>query len=439
MARASYPTLLSLDDFAKVIGIAPPHFNGAASAATGDNPFPVVGCGDIWFQHQWQSHDRVSREEIALAIMNAEEDIANVLGFWPAPKYIEEVHMFPRHHRRDVFDSGLNVRGMRKSIRLKYGKMIQQGQRNVDFIGEATVAAVTLEYLDLDLDGYDETARITLPTAYTEACEIKVYFDGYDTPEWEIRPPRSIEIVGPNVIITFWSWQLIDPDLWEAFPTAASPEALNLLDAIYVDTVDVYREFPDTTVASSRFYWEPEVRNLIPALCTVCGGAGCPTCSLTYQDGCLYVRDVDEGLAVPVPADYDDDEGSWLEQTWLVCREPDQVKVWYYAGDINPLYLQHTTPSSGKRRRCDMLSNYYAEAIAYLATARLEKNFCSCKQVTAKVEYLRTNLIETVPNGPTFIINDDDLGNPFGTRMGEVLAWRRLGRLVKRRAQVAVI
>ena len=74
-----------------------------------------------------------------------------------------------------------------------------------------------------------------------------------------------------------------------------------------------------------------------------------------------------------------------------------------------------------------------------MATARLDRNFCSCKQVTAKVTYLRQNLVEAVPDGPTFLLDDDVLGNPFGTRMGEVLAWRRLGRNVKRRAQVALI
>ena len=439
MARASYPTLLALDRFATLLGISPPHFNGAVSAVADDNPFPVYGCGDVWMQHQWQSHERVSREEIAEAIMNAEEDIANVLGFWPAPMFIEEVHQFPQHHRPDVFDSGLDVRGMRKSVNLKYGKLIQQGRRNVDFIGEATVVWLDLVYSDPDLDGYDEIATITLPTDLTEACEIKTYFDGYDTPEWEIRPPRSIEIVGPNVVITFWSWQLIDPDLWEAFPTGTGPEPLNLLGAIYVDAVDVYREFADTTEPTARFYWEPEVRNIIPAFCTSCSGVGCPACSLTYQDGCLHVRNVDEGIGVPVPAEYDEDEEIWTEQAFTECRAPDQVKVWYYAGDLDRLYLQHTTPTSAVRRRCDPLSNYYAEAIAWMATARLDRNFCNCKQVTAKVTNLRMDLTETVPNGPSFLISDDDLSNPFGTRRGEIMAWRRLSKLVKRRAQVAVI
>lgn len=263
--------------------------------------------------------------------------------------------------------------------------------------------------------------------------KIKVYLNGrYDPID------RSASLAGTSPSF-FWAWQLIDPALWEAFPTGTGPTPLNLLGAIYVDTVDVYREFTDDTEPSSQFFWEPKVRNVIPAFCTSCNGATCPTCSLTTQDGCLYVRNVEEGFGVPVPAEYDEDEEVWAEQSFTECRAPDQVKVWYYAGDLDPLFLQHTTPTSVVRRRCDPLSTYYAEAIAWIATARLDRNFCNCKQITAEVTKLRRNLAETPVDGSTFFVNDDDLDNPFGTRMGEVMAWRRLGRLVRRKAQVAVI
>jgi len=43
------------------------------------------------------------------------------------------------------------------------------------------------------------------------------------------------------------------------------------------------------------------------------------------------------------------------------------------------------------------------------------------------------------PDGPTFIVSDSDLENPFGTRKGEVLAWRRVSKLAEKRGKVAVI
>jgi hypothetical protein len=153
----------------------------------------------------------------------------------------------------------------------------------------------------------------------------------------------------------------------------------------------------------------------------------------------MYVRDVDQGIGVPVPGEYDEDEGIWTEQAFVECRAPDQVKVWYYAGDLDPLYLQHTTPTSAVRRRCDPLSNYWAEAIAWLATARLERNFCGCKQVTAFVNNLRRDMSSFPPDGTSFTLSEDILNNPFGTRGGEIRAWRKIGKLATRVAEVAVI
>jgi hypothetical protein len=153
----------------------------------------------------------------------------------------------------------------------------------------------------------------------------------------------------------------------------------------------------------------------------------------------MYVRNVDQGIGVPVPGEYDEDEEVWTEQSFVECRAPDQVKVWYYAGDLDPLYLQLTTPTSTVRRRCDPLSNYWAEAIAWLATARLERNFCGCKQVSAFVNNLRRDMSSFPPEGTSFSLSEGDLDNPFGTRGGEIRAWRKIGKLATRVAEVAVI
>ena len=153
----------------------------------------------------------------------------------------------------------------------------------------------------------------------------------------------------------------------------------------------------------------------------------------------MHVRDVDQGIGVPVPGEYDEDEEIWVEQSFIECRAPDMVKVWYYAGDLDRLYLQHTTPTSTVRRRCDPLSNYWAEAIAWLATARLERNFCSCKQETAFVNNLRRDMSSFPPDGTSFTLSEAMLDNPFGTRGGEIRAWRKIGKLADRVAEVAVI
>jgi hypothetical protein len=412
------------------MGISPAHFNGAA----GGTIFPATGaCSDVWWQYSWQTADRVSREDLARAINSAEQEVADFLGYWPGPKWISnEMHLYERPYRRNAYGDGLNVRGMRKSIIADWGKFIEAGQRAVSLVGTATTAGGTLVYSDDDGDSYDETATITLATALTEECEIKAYFPGHAGDQlWEIRPARSVTLSGGNVILVYYSWQLLDPDLWEVFPTADGLTAIDLEDsANYLASVDVYREFTDFAVKSAEFYWEPKAFNIFPVDCKTCGGTGCPACSLTVQSGCLHVRDVPGGILVPQPATYDETEAQWNQVTFTVCREPDQIKVWYRAGDLDQRYLAGYT--------CDPLSHYWAEVIAWLAVARLERNFCACSNLTALVNDLRRDMSINPRDGETRIVSPEDLANPFGTRMGEIKAWRRLRAFSRRRAKVAV-
>jgi len=427
MAVAEYPTLLSLDRYARIMGINPVHFNGAA----GSDLFAIkAGCSDVWFQKSYMLSDRVARDDIALAISNAEQEIADYLGYWPAPQWmVREVHKQARFHRPEYFARGLNVRGDLKSLELKYGKVIAPGQRAVTFIGQAT-EAVELIWSDPDGDSFDELATITLPCALTtdeERQQIKVYFEDQSTPEWEIRPLKSVTFTGGNVVIEIDFWMLIDPAQQDAYPVMAAPTALNIQTAtIYVDTVDVYQEYVDDTAQSAEFYWEPRVTTLP---CPSCGYTGCLACTLTTQNGCIHVRDVDRGIAVPQPATYDRTLG-WTGDAWAMCYEPDIVKVWYYAGEMSRGFLNY--------HDLDPLSTSMAEAIAWLATARVERNFCSCANLNALVTMLRKETAVTFPDGPNYIMTDEERANPFGTRMGEIMAWRRLRR-VTRRPKVAVI
>ena len=421
MARASIPTLLSLDRYAKILGIPPPHFNQGQAA----DVFPASGgCNDIWWQHAWQKGDRVSREELAQSIYDAEEDIARALGYYPAPKWIaQEQHVFPRHHRRDVYSAGgLNVRGQRKSLHTNYTKIIQAGQRAVtaNTPATATVAGGTLVY---DTAVQTLTATISVATTFTSVCGVKVYFEGHNgDPEWEIREPTSKTIAGGVFTAVFPIWLFIDPDLWEEYPTTAS--GLSTIDftdtANLVDTVEIYYEYNDATATSATFYWEPlPSSTYVGGLCTACGGSGCEACSLTSQDGCLNVRDVDRGLVVPQPATYDSDDAEWDEDCYSECRDPDMVRIYYWAGDQDNRYLQGYG--------CEPLSNYWAHAIAWLATARLDREFCGCVNVQSLVQEWRKDL--AFVKDTSYQVNLDLLNNPFGTRVGEVKAWQRVARI----------
>lgn len=308
-------TLLSLPRFAKIMGLNPVHAVGAIGPPAA---FPMLDnrCMDVWPQYSWQYSDSVSRFDMALAIQSAEEELATVLGWWPAPHWVyEEVHDFARFYRRDAYRSGgRNVRGMRVSAQAKYAKIIAPGQRGTTLISTATVALTTLAYLDLDADGFFETARITAATTLTDPLEVEVFFEGTEAhPGWRIWPSRSRSITDSVFTADFDSWLFIDPDVLARYPTSDGFSAIDISTVThYVTSVDVYRVYNNTAVTSAQFYWEPDVD---------CGTAG----ELTVQDGVLHVRSPITGAIVPTPATYAD--GAWTATSYSVSRDPDMVKL----------------------------------------------------------------------------------------------------------------
>src|SRR3990172_10950639 len=135
LAQPYPPTLLSLARYARILGINPMHFMSGETPGLDPVVMPVDGCSDVWFKYDWQDHDKVSLYQIAQLIHEAELEIANVVGYWPAPYWIEEeLHMYPRHFMRDVRGFGYDVRGYGKEIVVDYGKFILPGPRRVDLV-----------------------------------------------------------------------------------------------------------------------------------------------------------------------------------------------------------------------------------------------------------------------------------------------------------------
>jgi len=413
MARASTPTLLSLDRWAQIMGYPPTAFNQGLSEVI----FPGNLACETFYQYEWQNHNAVSREEIAREIAQAEQDIANYLGWWPGPRWIaQDVKMYPRWKRPEYYSTGgLNVRFQLKGIKAAYGKIIEPGQRGLILLDDDAVPAFT----DEDGDGFDETVTVAVATSLTDECEIKVYFQGHNgEPEWEIRPART-KVIAANVFTaTFYAWQFIDPVYWEAFPTAVADGTpnINLDGAVYVGEVEIYREYNDPTSPSAVFYWEGQPSSsLVGGLCGFCNGSGCEHCTLTVQEGCAIIRNAQTGFLSAAPGTYNDEENQWDSETWSICRDPDQIKFYYYCGQLSELNLAG--------RRCDGLSDQWARIIAHLATSRLRRPLCDCSGVSSLVDWLQTDLALSTREA-TYTVLWDDLSNPFGTRRGEMEAYR---------------
>lgn len=402
-------TLLPLAEYAKIMGINPIQFMSATAPAL----FADTGCTDRWRQYAWQDDTKVSRSELAYEIMRAEKDIAAELRYWPGPTWTEdEVVQYPQFHRKGyVGQFGHDSNGRMKSIKLTYGKFIAGGKRALTFVGTATTTALSLIYEDNDGDGFNETARVSIATTLTDACELKLYFSGKGgQQEWEIRPLRSKVISGGFLEISLDSWLLLDPDLLAAFP-GPNPTGFQDIDATvagnYVTGVDIYREYNDPAEQASLL-WEGS------ATC-VCSGTGCVACGFETQVGCLVSRDDITGLVSVVPGDYAAGTNTWTQRGMVQGFEPHKVRASYRSGISQQLM-----------NGCDGVPYDLALAITYMVTARLSRPLCTnCVTLRKREEELKEDLIFINPGGDaTRFVTREILNCPFGTKYGELEAWR---------------
>jgi len=425
-------TLLSLPRYARIMGINPVHFQGAYA----DNVWGITdNCLDLWTSRSWQESDTVSRYDLALAIRSAEDDIAKYLGYYPAPKWTSaEMHRYPKYHRPDSMSGGgwqFDTTPYQKSVFSKMKKPFVGGRRATTLIDTPTVAAVELVYSDEDGDSFYETATITVTTTVTDERELKVYHAGkLGNPDWEIRDPRSVTLAGGVATFVFDSWLFVDPNEQGSYPTHAEFDGIYIGDlSNFVTSVDVYREYTDDTSVSAQFFWEPTGSSICANCSLTINGStllpsgssasstSCPVCGFTAQNACMIVRDIDSGIVVPHPSTYDTDQGLWIIQSYAVARDPDIVKLWYRSGDVSDDFLAGYTT--------DPLSDFYAMAIAWMATARLERPPCSCGNLLTVMNGLRERPTSAeLRESLDFAV----LGNPFGTLRGELMAWARLSK-----------
>lgn len=410
MAVAQTPTLLSLDRFANVLGLHPLHFN-QVDANIGSASSRV--CVEPIYQYSWQTSDGVSREELALAIMEAEHDIAYTLGYRPGVTWEvdERVELVKSHSPEMWYSHGYDVRGDMMSVKAKYGHIISGGRKQKTLIQ----AADAIVYTDADSDTYFETATVVTPIAatITDPEEIAIYYPGESgSDEWEIRPTR-VTISGGNATIVFRREQAVTKALLESLDALA----LNgMTNGNFLTTVDVYRKWHDPSV-QVQFVWRSTDSG-----CYSCSGDGCVHCGLTVQTGCMTVKDKELGLVTLSPGDWNADDEVYDVNAFDVCRRPDYVRLWYRAGYVDNNLL---TPMIALSRRWEL-------AVAKLAISKLDRNICSCKAVSDVQAHWNVDLrraSSTQAQSSSYRVTQYELeNNPFGTTIAAMDVWR----LVKR-------
>jgi hypothetical protein len=376
------------------MGIDPIHAN---QIQTTDRPVRNA-CGDVWFQHEWQSVGKISRETLALVIGQAETQVADYLNYWPLPRWIiQEEKRTTRPNVTTIFSSGFNTRSLRKSVDLDFKHVLSGGVRGADVIE----ASSSVTYSDDDGDGYDEVATITvtIDPDVVSACEISVFYPGEAAAdEWEIRP-LTVSISGTTATIVGRKYQFVLKDLLENITLEGTDNTAVDGDdnTNFLGSVDVYRIYNDPSQQATLIWERPD------------------TGQISTQTGFLNIRDSRRGIAAYLPGTWDATDEQFDINVYTLSREPDRMQVWYRAG------LQDRTKTCPTRQM-----NYGLELrIARLAMTYLEDKICGCDSARTQFEYWRTDM-SRVADEESFQITPAMSENPFGPTRAGVHMWKYL-------------
>lgn len=393
MARADTITLIPLDRAAAHLGIDPWHFN---SIEVSTHPFRS-SCSDDWYQYSWQSSGKLSREDLAFALRDAERKVVEHLNWTPIATYQESEVPFPDYYKTEAF-SYYNSRGYQKTLATPMKHLIEMGRK-----ATALIDTPETTFSDIDGDGIDDTVTITFATTVTEEQELHVYYpDKNGRDEWEIRPLTSISISGGVATITFPKWLIPLEDLINAPPDPDDPHIIinGDVNTNFLEEVDVYRVYTDVS-QQITFYAEPE---------SVCGAAICTDSTYT---GCGTIKNARLGHVRANRADWDEDDETYTSKSFTFI--PRKAIIYYRAGYVdNSLEYPYLQMDRGLERM-----------IVYFALSLLDLELCGCDN-TRNIWHFMTQDLAANTEDISFNMPWDIYNNPLGTSRAAITLWKHI-------------
>lgn len=410
--RASTPTKLSLARWFGLMGVNRLHAAGVQLQGTTGSPnLQTSSCSQPWVQYDWQAPDVVSREEVARAIRQAEDNIEGIVGYRLLPSWeVDERIIIERPFRPEAIRFGnATPRGARTTAITRWGHLIAGGRRASATLG----LALNIAYTDPDADGYDELATVTATaTGLTDVCEIRTYYPGHVADDaYEIRPTTVVLAAG-IATITFRRELAVLESVQEAL-IWETPDGAD--DANFLATVDVARVYNDPQAPATAL-WDPN------GSCD-CGQTTCAECAYSTQSLCLTPVNPRLGAFTYTPGTWDGtgfDTGSWS-----LGRAPDQLRVWYQAGFRD---TRVACPSRDLAREWELVVARYAAAL-------LDRPTCECAARGVERWMVDLAYASGAEELSVHRLTEDELGNPLGTRRGALQAWKACEqRAISRRA-----
>jgi len=404
-------TYLSLERFRQILGLSVLDFYGVTMTNCGHTA--NYGCADVWTRDGNQAENNtLSWSHLLNAISAAEVEIATFLSQPLGRDWVCEQRAWPH-----------TWNGM-QALQATYdlgGHFIEGGQKAETLIDTAN-KSVELIFSDTDGDGFPELATITL-AGFTglDVCDIEFRY-GTEI----ITNTKSISINGDTLTATFLSLALLDPSQFDGlfinYPIEICCDpadgGCDQLD-VFVDTVDVYRIYNDTTAVMANVCSLADSQNG----CQPCSTDPCePEC----QEACM-IPVADSGLVRIVPADRDGAGGwTWLTNCGLSCP-PNYVELNYM---VNPCVSSGCATGD-----CYGLCKEYEVAIVALAAARLIKT-CTCKCADNRIKWYQRQM-GTENNQDNFAANQTTFSmieqSPFGVLYGELYAYQLLQGTIQKK------
>lgn len=395
--RSEVPTLLSLSEFATIMGLNPFRVAGYCTNVP-EVAFSGERCCDgHWFEYTYQNN-ALSRQDVASAIYDAEQTFADAIGFWPAPHYAElESHKYPGatgYYQAD---------GSPKSVTLKYGKLNQFGKQTRVVLDDDASAILTNPLgLSVRIGGSD----VPIPDTFTVSVavpggtlpeEMELYFTETDRlgearRKWQIKP-ISVVILSGVAVITGRSWLLAPPELVKNTKAICMDARVD-----YVDSVEVVRVVTDATDVG-LFYWPT-------APCST------PPCAESSYTLCSGIKDADFSVITPTPALWNEENEVFKIGSPPNCAPPTKVKINYTSG--------YPRTEDGE------MDADIASIIAHLAASFLDCESCACRCTKERLDkFQKYETIKVSDTGYRPVLPEK---NPFGERYGAMRAWREARR-----------
>lgn len=395
-------THLTLDRFARLLGIPPMHFWGVNIPEMEKN----ATCSESWFQHAWQGTDRVSRDDVAEAIAEAERDIEQLVGYRLLPTWeTDEWQPTIRPFRRDAVNwRSADVLGRAQLVFGRWGHLLSGGIRSTTTIEAGAAVAYTNDSVMIPASWKNLATVVVSLSDEVPDDEIAVFYPGHAGDDhWRIRPVAVAHSATTLVYtITFAREMAMIPAFFDSYDLAVLRPALGTDDANFLATVDVARVYNDPQQQATMLWEGPS-----------CGCGGGHACSYGVQTAMLALRG-DPRLSAFIfdAAEWNADTQEFHGVPMSVCRQPDLIRLWYYAG----------WRDKSSRHPLIELDDQWARIVAYYAASKLDRPVCSCS--TAAFHTWQTDL--AFSEAGSYAMSPSDLGNPFGTRRGAVQAWRRV-------------